>query len=934
MPTNTFKVGEMLNRRTRNSKTWLNFDGSYTTEVHMGDVHFDDEYGNLHNINTDLYDEADFDIIDEPVSKEVNERFKQSKKESKEAKAKGILNRDNHNFQALRVPFVCHIPRNFMRGYTIGKGDDMLIFKPVNASPAMGYIDSKNRSIITYQDVWNDTDVQLKILDSGIKESIFLKSDRSPNSFSFEVVGNIDSLTELKLSDAWLVDAEGTERDVEQIIRTENNKSYVDLITDVEGLAYPIEIDPTTIISSTSKDSYISESSSSSNNGTNSQLYAGGSVGYRYRTYMQWDISGIPGSKVTDSYFTIYGLPSTSVNPDDYFDVYRVTQSWGETSITWDNQASYDNVYGSEYISTFGTDYSASFNITNLVDEWVSGATTNNGCVVLGRNNTGEALNWQSKEHTDLKPPKLTVTYNESPTAPTVTAPNGGETWNSSHTVTWNASTDAETAQSNLQYQIQLSTDNGSSWKDIVALTTAGATSYTYDFINETESSTCLIRIRAYDGTSYGPWDQSDGVFTIQHNQAPTAPTNLSPSGGTAIDRAVIQRLSWQHNDADGDPQSKFDLQWSSDGGTNWNTVTQVTTNQYWDAPANTFPKGNIVWKVRTYDQADLSSPYSSQATFYAGDKPADPTITDPSDGSTVNVVNPTVEWSSSGQTDYHLKVMNSAGSSLLWETIKTSTNKAQTVQYDLENTIDYQIHLAIKNADGLWSDFVVSNISVSYTPPATPTMTLTTGDSYIVVAISNPTPSGSEPSITGNDVYKKIDGAWVRIASDIPNSGSYRDYAIASGVTYEYKVRAKGDNNTTSDSASATESITLTGVWLHDIQDPQGTVHQFKADGGSKGKSSGKQGQMLEFAGRKKPVSEFTELKRASVKATLELWEDTDDYQKLQSLFESYNTICYRDRRGRILFGSIFNLGEEDQPSRYIVSEVEVLETDYTEKV
>lgn len=38
--------------------------------------------------------------------------------------------------------------------------------------------------------------------------------------------------------------------------------------------------------------------------------------------------------------------------------------------------------------------------------------------------------------------PVLAVTYNSVPSAPVVTSPNGGETWNASQTVTWTASTD------------------------------------------------------------------------------------------------------------------------------------------------------------------------------------------------------------------------------------------------------------------------------------------------------------------------------------------------------------------------------------------------------------------------------------------------------------------------------------------------------------
>ena len=95
MPTQNFKVGEMLNKRTHNSKTWMNFDGSYTTEIHSGIVHYEDVNGNLQNIDTDLQDEADFDQIDFPVAKDGDSLFFAAKDKAEKDKKKNKLNRDN-----------------------------------------------------------------------------------------------------------------------------------------------------------------------------------------------------------------------------------------------------------------------------------------------------------------------------------------------------------------------------------------------------------------------------------------------------------------------------------------------------------------------------------------------------------------------------------------------------------------------------------------------------------------------------------------------------------------------------------------------------------------------------------------------------------------------------------------------------------------------
>jgi len=814
----------MLNKRTRNSKTWINFDGSYTTEIHTGDVHFDDENGNLQNINTDLFDEADFDIVDYPVAREGSERYRQAKEEAKQAKNKGLLDRSKNNFQALRVPFDCHIPRNFQRGYTIGKGQDKLTFKPVKASPSMGELAENNRSVITYQDVWNDTDVELKVLPNGIKETLWLKTDKAPTNFSFEVKGKdiAEDFTAgaLKLMPAWLQDANGTKRDVEMVVTQHNdNKMYVELNADVSDLVYPIEIDPTVTIQpdgASGKDTYVSSFSPDVNFAGQEMISFGRDGGTAIdRAMLEFDLSGISG-KTTSAILSLFIY---SDRGNEYpFGVHRITSTWEDTEPTWNNQPAFDTTADASFATANDID------VTSLVDKWTSSGYPNFGMLIKSTNedayDTGK-LAYSSERANYQERPKLTITYNHAPTKPTLLVPNGGEAWNSLHTVSWVASTDEDSAD--LQYQIQLSSDNGSTWKDIVALTNINITSQDYDFINETESSTSKIRIRAFDGASYGAWDESDGVFTIQHNQAPTSPTNLTPSGGEGKDRASSVRLSWQHNDANSDPQAKFDLQWRLQGSTTWNFISNVTIDQFYDFPTNTFPKGTIEWRVRTYDQADLSSPYSATEVFYAGDKPSNATITSPKDGDIVVLSNPVVQWSSFGQVAYHVRVLDVNGN-LLWESISSSTNKSLTIGYNLENLKQYKIQVAIRNSDNLWSDFVTSNITISYTQPIEPILTVSSNSNLATINIAIEHPTGENiPSVVSTRLYRRKNGEseWKLLTTT--ESLNYTDFQCSFGV-FEYSAISIGSNGTQSNrSLVMPVDVQFDGWWIFDKESGEG---------------------------------------------------------------------------------------------------------------
>ena len=297
------------------------------------------------------------------------------------------------------------------------------------------------------------------------------------------------------------------------------------------------------------------------------------------------------------------------------------------------------------------------------------------------------------------------------------------------------------------------------------------------------------------------------------NNTAPNAPTGLAPASGT-VDRSVIQRLSWTFSDPDtGDSQSKFDLQWRHKGTTDtWNVVSQTTPNNYYDVPASTFPAEDIEWQVRTYDQAGAVGPYSALTYFTAADPAIPPTITAPTSGGTISA-NPTnVTWSTAGQQGYQLRrVRDNAGvadtTTIYYDTgqITDTTTRTVSVPFETNNRWEW-VQVRVQQG-GLWSAWSSIRVNVSYTQPATATLVAagnnTTG--AITVTITNPTPSGGQPTVSYNDVYVRTVGdtsAGVRIATGVANNGTATYWTPASGVAYEFLARTFGSNSTSTDSA------------------------------------------------------------------------------------------------------------------------------------
>lgn len=492
----------------------------------------------------------------------------------------------------------------------------------------------------------------------------------------------------------------------------------------------------------------------------------------------------------------------------------------------------------------------------------------------------------------------------------TPTQPSGGQTIDSNFNVTW-----TRTA-SDTNTDIELSFDNGATWKRIASGVVG--TSLSYNFINEQETAVARIRTRAVKGAAVGPWTMNAGVFTIRHDFAPMAPTNLSPAS-IIVSRIDVNRLSWKHNHPNA--QSKFNLRWSTDQA-NWNDITRNTTNQYYDAPEELFPAGNIYWQVQTYSDAGIISPWSNVATFISAIPSDAPTITS---ANTTAIARPTLTWSQVDQVAYQLQVLNSINV-VIWDTGEVnSVNRARTLEVDLLNNSTYKIKLRTKTALGLWTNYTEQTITVSYTPPPIPIIYLDAKEFNIEININNPEPTGTQPEIEYNDIYR--DGK--RIATGILDK--YIDNTVKSDKEYSYQVVAVGENGSISESIFHREKIKLKWAVLSDLK---GNLLELVTEP-ERQDNTEYLGERLFFSGRKRPVMQFEEFENNIIKLSYVLYEE-GDLDKFKNIISNKNTLIYRDDRGRKMFGIVRSYGIADMiiDENWYQIEFEFEEVDYIEVV
>lgn len=501
-----------------------------------------------------------------------------------------------------------------------------------------------------------------------------------------------------------------------------------------------------------------------------------------------------------------------------------------------------------------------------------------------------------------INPIELIIEYETPPTKPKLLFPNGGEVLDGIHQVSWEPSTDAETPQDELQYQIQMQ-KNGGFWIDVSTLTNPGASTFAYDFSDETESSLVKMRVRAYDGYLYSDWDESDGAFAIQRNVAPTRPTNLRPSGNI-VDRTKVTRLSWKHNDINTrDIQTKADLQWKVQGESSWNNLTTSGPDEEFYIYQDTFQLGQVEWRVRTYDRGGLVSPWSNVAVFTVDEPSNAPNIITPTD--TVAVSRPLIQWGAIAQTSYQI-IIEDLSNTVIWDTGEViSSSKSIECGVDLINGMNYRIKIRIKDGTEIFSPFSEQAFLVTYTPPALPIVEIDNTEVGARLTITNPEPTGTQPEVLYCDVYKLVDEDWIRIATQVVFM--HEDYS-ASGKAELYRVRAFGDNGTYSQSEIVTNTFTLEHPVFSSTSDQDVYIFLNHMTATAVQKKRGR--TLMNFAGRSRPLAEFGQQQAEFYDFE---WVSLER-EKVEAFYEFLDrreTLLYRDAEGRRDYISIEETNE-----------------------
>jgi hypothetical protein len=308
-------------------------------------------------------------------------------------------------------------------------------------------------------------------------------------------------------------------------------------------------------------------------------------------------------------------------------------------------------------------------------------------------------------------------------------------------------------------------------------------------------------------------------------NAAPFAPTWTAPADNSYQNRDASLLLDWDFTDGDaGDSQSAYALSKSVDGATleYWNASTSAwvaaevknpTATTSATLPTSWAVDGeSVLFAAKTWDAADAAGPYGSGLTINAVTATV-PVLDSPATSAVLAGSSAVIGWTVAAQAAYQVRVLSSADAELYSTGKVTGAVTEITLGYVFsDGATGLKVELTTWNAFDVPGVDTNTGIAVSFTPPATPVLTVTANAAgYMSVAIADPTPAGSQPTVVTHDVFVRVaaggrqvgerpvgpsDG--IRISTGtVATNGTYLDYGAAGNTDFEYRTLARAGGAT-----------------------------------------------------------------------------------------------------------------------------------------
>ncbi len=348
---------------------------------------------------------------------------------------------------------------------------------------------------------------------------------------------------------------------------------------------------------------------------------------------------------------------------------------------------------------------------------------------------------------------------------PLMTSPNGGEELYAGNQfpIEWDRYT-YYTSNVDLEYSL----DSGSTWNLITTVSNDGYYNWT---IPNADSENCLIKV----SSSSTKYDISDSVFTIN-----PAVKVITPNGDSAVSDlggCTVTSITFERSPA----WNQYRIEYSLDGGSNWNVVTSYFASNSNPATYNwTLPNINsdqALVKVMPYYQ---HSYYDESDNVFSINKPVN--IIQPNFGGTMQVGSVyTIAWESDGISNLY-DIDYSTDGGLSWTNIITGYNTStNTYDWTVPNIPSSDCRIRVTdNISSCKQDVSDLAFIISNTPPPITLLNPNGGDT--LVGCSDYTIDWTEVSLNGlYDIAYSVDNGsnWINIETNYATAAQSYTWSV-----------------------------------------------------------------------------------------------------------------------------------------------------------
>lgn len=620
---------------------------------------------------------------------------------------------------------------------------------------------------------------------------------------------------------------------------------------------------------------------------TSNMLYCAGPSNNRKKMALAWDSSAIPKNKIITN-VKLYIFTANSHSKAIY---YRIA-SFNEGSAI----PSYEPTNGT---ITGGAAYGWKVMDLGVPDgeSVIIGADLHTEQIWLGSPVNGYFTNvqyWSVYSHRSAtNAPYVVVTYQDKPPLDPQSLYPSGIQISTRDIIRFAWLHGSEDNLGQKAFTLQYSLNSGTSWTTI----TQNTSNQFYDMPANTlpTSGTVTWRIKTKD-TNDMESNYSTTTFTLgippQKAPIPVAPI------GQYVERNKKVRFEWIFTG--GSPvetQSKYDLQYSVNGGATWTTLTASTSVNYREVAENTFPTGNITWRVRTYNNYNEVSPYSENKAFTIIGSPPTPLIT-----TVTNTARPVITWQSTEQHIYELQILKD--NIILYDTgtVPDTTNKSFKVPIFSENG-QYIARLRVANEYNLFSSWAEKAFTIATNKPNKPNLEIY-NERYSIVINSD---------IAEGLVYRDY-----KLIGNLVN-GKYTDYTGEKKKEHSYFIR-NVVNDTFSDSNKMIGTCDFSGMTLalHKKSDDfikiEVALNQNPKESGTYNVTYSSQ----LYDGRKLPIIEYGEFENRS-KSVSFFVSSFEEVERIIEMIRKREKFLLRGERN--ITGSILSMSYDKNQFGYDIS-------------